>query len=477
MCSHLPLPLPLLHTQTLELSHQQSREIAQHNARTTSTTLNELAWHSASTLTRLAQTCYATGQAAYRNYQFRRSYRPILQQHQQQHINDNPTLYLDELGIPKETHHSDYTSFADESPLNPHSTTTNTSNAPQHDFIFLRPFRTPLTTEGWGAVADLDVFFTHLYHYYYHRGCVPIIGKGVVDVLVLVMTLLLSVVLFVYVDWSALSHCHDEATCHAQLGMYLRHRPLAQVTLWNAIVLVYCLLFSIYTVFACWSLMITVQSAYHAKHIFEDYLGISARKLEGGAVEWDRDVVHKLATLQATQEYRIAINGQDLHALTVANRILRKDNFMVAMVNQGVLDLTVPYIMPHQRWYCASIEVCKCECGAMCLQPQLISSSYLLFSYSFSHYVLLLQLVVEYLFLHTQFHVQPQIRNTTRLLPRSSLLTSPLYRLRYCTRHVHALFTLFSRFAFWIASRLRLEVFQTIFGSPRLVGLGPMDLS
>jgi autophagy-related protein 9 len=118
----------------------------------------------------------------------------------------------------------------------------------------------------------------------------------------------------------------------------------------------------------------TIREGLQAKYIFEEHLGISARNLEGGAVEWDRDVIQKLADLQESREYRIVINGQDLDALTVAHRIMRKENFLVALVNKGLLDLSVPYL--NQKFYSSSIEVsimlgiCRCEscvwfCGCM----------------------------------------------------------------------------------------------------------------
>ena len=55
---------------------------------------------------------------------------------------------------------------------------------------------------------------------------------------------------------------------------------------------------------------------------------------------WD-DVVQKLMKLQKSGEYKIAIQGQDFDELIVSQRILRRENFMVAFFNASLLDLGV----------------------------------------------------------------------------------------------------------------------------------------
>jgi autophagy-related protein 9 len=86
-------------------------------------------------------------------------------------------------------------------------------------FVLLETFR--VKKDGWGAVANLDLFFTSLYNYYYHGGLVPIIGKGIVELISLFFTLWLSVFLFVYLDWQALWKCRDEDSCRPNLSSYM----------------------------------------------------------------------------------------------------------------------------------------------------------------------------------------------------------------------------------------------------------------
>ena len=282
----------------------------------------------------------------------------------------DPHAYLNEFGIPSDDPLvNDYTTLSRirTSPLRQHQTRGD------NDFIFLPNFRFRPENDGWASVSNLDVFFQSLYSYYYHRGLVPIICKGVVELVTLFFTLLLSVFLFAYVDWrklarctdesscQKLANCTDETSCHTEfLETFILDHPFRQLSLWNFVVILYCCIFCLYGAFAVLQLANTVQQATNAKWVFEERLGISSRKLLGGAVDWDRDVVAKLVALQQSGEYRVAIHnsGQDLDALLIANRIMRKENFMVAFFNRGVLDLNIAWLSPiSSSFFCASLEV------------------------------------------------------------------------------------------------------------------------
>lgn len=262
---------------------------------------------------------------------------------------------LDEFGIP-----NDDPFIQDCHPLSDKRTTNHRIQG-DNDFIFLPHFRFRPENEGWASVSNLDVFFQSLYHYYYHRGLVPIISRGVVESVTLLFTLLLSVFLFAYVDWKKLARCSDENSCEADfMKSYILEHPFQKRTLWNFVVILYCFIFCVYGAFAVLQQANTVQQAINAKWVFEERLGISSRKLLGGAVDWDRDVVAKLIALQQSGEYRVAIhnNGQGLNALVIANRILRKENFMIAFFNRGLLDLNIPSLSSiSNSFFCSSLEV------------------------------------------------------------------------------------------------------------------------
>ena len=94
-------------------------------------------------------------------------------------------------------------------------------NPSERKFVFLESFG---PKRERGTVANLDLFFTSLYNYYYHRGIVPIVGKGIVELTSLFFTLWLSVFLFAYVDWHELKSCKDEESCKDFLSHYIKEK-------------------------------------------------------------------------------------------------------------------------------------------------------------------------------------------------------------------------------------------------------------
>lgn len=256
--------------------------------------------------------------------------------------------------------------FPNNNNINNHHSYSNTNennNNSSNPYVFLQPFRLLPQRDGWGAVADLDVFFTSLYQYYYHRGLLTLILKGIVELVTLFFTLGLSIFLFAYLDWSKLSDCKDETSCHYSFSSYIIDKPFWDTNTslaWKAWVLIYSLIFLAYGAFSAWSQWHAYQQARASKWFMEEQLGIGERKLQSGAVDWDRDIVTKVIQLQTSGQYRIAIHGQadeTLDALVVAQRILRKENFMVALFNNpSLLDWSVP-LFPGRVFFSKSLEV------------------------------------------------------------------------------------------------------------------------
>lgn len=272
--------------------------------------------------------------------------------------------YLGEFGIPTED--SAASSNNDRYDMEYTPLTENEQQPGGNEFVFLENFGLRPRREGWGAAGNLDLYFQHLYMYYYAGGLVPIVCKGVVELVTLFFTLLLSVFLFAAVDWKALSTCTDETTCQANFSSYVnltrQWQGMSTTTafVWTWVLILYTVLFAAYSVFAVWNYSNTIRQALQAKWVFEERLGISAQKLQGGVVDWDADVVTKLLEMQQAGTYRIVINDygpQGLDALIISNRIMRKENFLIALFNSGLLDLTVPCV--DSTFFCASLEVCK----------------------------------------------------------------------------------------------------------------------
>jgi autophagy-related protein 9 len=57
-------------------------------------------------------------------------------------------------------------------------------------------------------------------------------------------------------------------------------------------------------------------------------------------LEW-HEVVSRLLEKQRTGEYRVSIN-KEITAHDVACRIMRRENFLIACLNRGILNLRLP---------------------------------------------------------------------------------------------------------------------------------------
>ena len=91
----------------------------------------------------------------------------------------------------------------------------------KNPFILLNKFNLRPSKDGWGAVANLDTFFTSIYNYYYHKGLVLLLAKEILEIVSLFFTLFLSVFLFSYLDWAKLITCTDEESCQSHLSGYI----------------------------------------------------------------------------------------------------------------------------------------------------------------------------------------------------------------------------------------------------------------
>ena len=163
-----------------------------------------------------------------------------------------------------------------------------------------------------------------------------------------------SVFLLACVDWSALRGCHDEGSCK-DLAEYVRV-PFGQASVYNFVTFCYMLLFGLYWV---WQGMAAVRAvleaikmeAFYKYVLFAVYFGIQCnffvclfRRVLGinladlQNMHW-RDVVRRLITLHDSGVFRVTIQDK-LTEHDVVSRIMRKDNYMVALINK-VLRISV----------------------------------------------------------------------------------------------------------------------------------------
>ena len=172
--------------------------------------------------------------------------------------------------------------------------------------------------DRWGVVSNLDVFLTHLYKYYYHRGLTPMLCSFLVETTCLLFTIWLTRLLLIDVNWPKLMtmNCDEDFdntndneqgvnsnSCHSHLSDYARTDPLS----WTSYVLIqgYTFLLLVYAFFKTWVFYQDFFGyALQCRTILHDKLGLSERKLHSGALSWN-EVVTKLAEGQESGSYKI----------------------------------------------------------------------------------------------------------------------------------------------------------------------------
>ena len=240
-------------------------------------------------------------------------------------------------------------------PLNPNDNTNPPTAASASGFLHLNP-NPPFSK----PISDPDLFLSSLYNYFHKRGLGPIIASGIVELCSLFFTLYLSYVIFACLNWDSLRTCHDENTCSENFNEYWIQSPMfsAEHSLMKkAWIVVYCLLFTAYGVVCIVQFGYGVIASLESKLFMEEVLGIQDEDLTMGKVDWN-DVVERMEKRSDIMRRKLGViqwrqqqgNGVDecctsTH-LVVAQRIMRRENFMIAFFNLELLDLTLPNLIP-----------------------------------------------------------------------------------------------------------------------------------
>ncbi|KAG1681142.1 hypothetical protein FOA52_015585 [Chlamydomonas sp. UWO 241] len=193
----------------------------------------------------------------------------------------------------------------------------------------------------WAALPNLDVFFSRVYRYWQGRGLTAIFISGLLNVLALGFTISFSAFLLLFVNWSALhAECIVKDTCDIA-SVAINTQPLRGRGIFaDLIILMYLAIFGLYWAWTAIHFVTELREMLETRHFFNNTLGVSERQV--GTMTW-AEVVHRIVLVQRTK--RLCIS-RDLNEHDIIGRIMRKDNYLIAMVNKGVVS---PYL-PLPRW-------------------------------------------------------------------------------------------------------------------------------
>lgn len=196
-------------------------------------------------------------------------------------------------------------------------------------------------------IADLDLFFERLYNYYCGKGLWCIIVKWVVELLSLAFTICFSGFFLLFVDWNGLRNakCGMDAVesgikpCDLAKEALNEH-PLTPFTLSKAIIVGHLALFSVYWIFCFVRFFAQLKDTLDVRRFYYDSLRLTDNEIQ--TIPWST-ILEKVVQLQSSQQLCVV---KDLSAHDVVMRLMRKENYLIGMLNKGVIAFPISQWVP-----------------------------------------------------------------------------------------------------------------------------------
>ncbi|KAL5149194.1 Autophagy-related protein 9 [Glycine soja] len=196
-------------------------------------------------------------------------------------------------------------------------------------------------------IADLDFFFERLYCYYCEKGLWCIIIKWIVELLSLGFTISFSGFFLLYVDWNGLRNakCGMDAVESGRKPCdlakeALHEHPLTPFTLGKAIIVGYLGIFSIYWIFCFLRFFVQLKDTLDIRQFYYNDLCVTDNEIQ--TMPW-ATILEKVVLVQSSRQLCVV---KDLSAHDMVMRLMRKENYLIGMLNKGVLSFPISLWVP-----------------------------------------------------------------------------------------------------------------------------------
>jgi autophagy-related protein 9 len=182
------------------------------------------------------------------------------------------------------------------------------------------------------VVSDLDGFLKDIYDYYYNRGYYNIFTQTILDNLSYLFSIHFTIFNIYVIDWpGVINLCKNENTC--EILDYISLNFLK--TNFCSFTILYGLLIFYYSLFLLKSLKF-IYKMKKIKSVYDNKLLIKKKEMENKKFD---DILCRLIELQKTENFcRVK---EDLGKFDIIARILRKENYMIGLISNNVIDLHV----------------------------------------------------------------------------------------------------------------------------------------
>ncbi|KAK6164495.1 hypothetical protein DH2020_001359 [Rehmannia glutinosa] len=196
-------------------------------------------------------------------------------------------------------------------------------------------------------IDDLDLFFERIYNYYCEKGLWCIIIKWIFELLSLAFTICFSGFFLLYVDWNGLRNakCGMDAVesgikpCDLSKEALHKH-PLTPLTLSKAIIVGYLGIFSVYCIFCFLRFFAQLKETLKIRRFYYNSLRVTDNEIQ--TMPWSL-ILEKVVHVQRSQQLCVV---KDLSIHDVVMRLMRKENYLIGMLNKGVLAFPISLWVP-----------------------------------------------------------------------------------------------------------------------------------
>ncbi|KAL6645923.1 hypothetical protein ACP70R_017531 [Stipagrostis hirtigluma subsp. patula] len=195
-------------------------------------------------------------------------------------------------------------------------------------------------------IPDLDIFFERLYEYFCAKGLRCIITKWIIEILNVLFMVCCIGFFFLFVDWNALGHlkCGVEALESGEkpcdLMKVIKHNPLVPFTLPKLITVGSMVILTTYGLTNFLKFFVQLRSTLNVRQFYYESLKVTDLELQ--TISWPR-IIEKVVLLQKSQKLCVV---RDLSEHDIIMRIMRKENYLIGMVNKGILSFPIRSWVP-----------------------------------------------------------------------------------------------------------------------------------
>lgn len=203
----------------------------------------------------------------------------------------------------------------------------------------------------WANIENLDNFLMDIYSFFLGNGMYAIILTRILNMLTLLFVIGFSTYLGSCIDYSTLSESHKLSevqvpNCMARLGTF--HK----LVLW---------LVALFWFLKLFQYIRDIKRLADLRNFFRYALDIPDSDMQ--TVSWQQ-VVSRLMKLKDANLATANVDHPDLGAQSkqridphvIANRIMRKENYLIAMYNKDVLDLRIPIPWANSQFLTRTLE-------------------------------------------------------------------------------------------------------------------------